>query len=210
MKRLLFCLAVMLATFPALASKIALSPVVIRAPEQAQTTVFQLHNLGTNPAFYQVSVLVWRQDGLTETEVPTRDVMASPTVLEVAPGAKRVVRLMKLKPGAGAFRLSVREILKPSSASGIRTAVSFSVPVLFESATATPTLTAQRQAGQLVITNTGTGAAQITAIGAVSAKPAKEGMLGWLLPGGTKRFDFAPAGDVVLKVNGRPLTLSVR
>src|SRR5690606_20688911 len=116
---------------------------------------------------------------------PTRAMMASPPMLEIAPGAVRVIRLVKLSPGSGYFRVLLREVLPPATKPGVRQATDFRLAVSFEAATSKTQLAATARGNAIVITNAGNKAARLTSIGPATGQPWKTGALGWVLPGGS-------------------------
>lgn len=191
------------------ASNMAISPVVLRNDASQTVSVVQLHNQGSEATTYQISVLAWSQEGASELVTPTREVLAYPPIVEVAPGAKRTVRLAKLASGTGHYRVLLREVPKTTSVSGIQRLTNYDLPLTFELKKAPAAITAAREGSKLTLSNSGTGPIQITAIGGAGATPWREGMLGWLLPGGRLSFDYQAPGSIVVKANGKPLTLSV-
>ncbi|MGN6111734.1 MAG: fimbrial biogenesis chaperone [Luteimonas sp.] len=210
MKKIVFTAALLLALCaPATASKMAVSPVVLRASTTQTIQMVHMANKGTTPTTYQVSVYSWRQKGEAEQIEPTREVMAYPPMLEVAPGATRGIRLVKLAPGPGTYRVVLRELPRKLEGSGIQRLMNYDLPLIFEDGKTSVALEASRKGSQLLITNTGSRPIQLTEIGA-DGHVWKQGMLGWLLPGGSKAFRFAAPGTVQVKADGKPLTLSVR
>lgn len=210
MKKIVFTTALLLAfCAPAIAGKMAVSPVVLRGPTSQTIQMVHMANKGTTPTTYQVSVYAWHQQGEAEQIEPTREVMAYPPMLEVAPGATRGIRLVKLAPSPGTYRVVLRELPKKLEGSGIHRLVNYDLPLIFDDGKAPVALEASRRGSELLITNTGSRSIQITEIGA-DGHVWKQGMLGWLLPGGSKAFPYAAPGTVQVKADGKPLTLSVR
>jgi fimbrial chaperone protein len=209
MKSLLLAPLLALITLPAMATKVGVSPTSLRGPATETVQVIHMSNEGTEPVSYQVSVYAWQQVGREERETPTRDVMAYPTMLTVAPGAKPVIRLVKLKAGDGNYRVLIRQLPSKEKVNGIERLTNYDLPLIYETPGAPMTLTAHRNGSELVITNTGNRVVQLTAIGAVGRTPLREGMLAWLLPGGTKGFPIAVPTTIEVKADGTPLTLAV-
>lgn len=209
MKSILMFAALILST-PAFAAKVAVSPVILRAADTETTQPLQLHNLGDAPAIYQVQAFEWTQKDGVDQLTPTRALMASPAMLEIAPGAKRVIRVVKLTPGSGYFRLLLREVLPPATKPGVRQATDFKLAVAFEPDAGHAQLSATTRGNAIVITNAGNKAARLTSIGPLAGKPWKTGALGWVLPGGSLVFPYQATGQIALTVNGQPLTLTVQ
>lgn len=209
MKKIAFATALLLSLCaPAMANKMAVSPVVMRGPTTQQTQLVHMANKGSTATTYQVSVYAWHQDGEDERIEATREVMAYPQMLEVAPGATRGIRLVKLAPGPGNYRVVLRELPRKMEGGGIQRLMNYDLPLIFEDGKASVALDATRKGSDLLLTNTGSRAIQITEIGA-AGQVWKQGMLGWLLPGGSKAFAYAAPGTVQVKADGKPLTLAV-
>lgn len=210
MKKIAFTAGLLLALCaPALASKMAVSPVVMRGPAAQTVQLVHMANKGSTATTYQVSVYAWHQDGEQERIEATREVMAYPPMLEVAPGATRGIRLVKLAPGPGHYRVLLRQVPKKMAGGGIQRLMNYDLPLIFEVGKAPIALQASHKGNGLLITNTGQHAVQLTELGA-GGKVWKQGMLGWLLPGGAKAFPYAAPGTVQVKADGKPLTLTVR
>lgn len=201
--------ACFLVSAPAMASKMAVSPVVMRGPDTQNVQVVHMMNKGSAATTYQVSVYAWHQEGEQERIEPTREVMAYPPMLEVAPGASRGIRVVKLTPGPGTYRVVLRELPRKMEGGGIQRLTNYDLPLIFENNQAPIALQASRKASELLITNTGSRAIQLTELGG-NGQVWKQGMLGWLLPGGSKAFPYAAPGTVQVKADGKLLTLTVR
>lgn len=213
MKRFLIVALLAFAT-QAHAVDISLSPVTVVAPDTATAVTLTLVNKDKEPMTYQVTVEAWSQVGEKRTTAPTRELMASPSIVEVKPNSKRVIRLVRPNPASPTrnFRVSLRELPTAIAAkNGVRMALNHSIPVVFESASApAAVLKIKRVAKGLLVTNTGGKVARITTIGPESGDPWKSGALGWLLPGGAHVYPFPQAGkSVAITINGTRSILAV-
>ncbi|MGW6163715.1 hypothetical protein, partial [Bacillus altitudinis] len=75
-----------------------------------------------------------------------------------------------------------------------------------------PVLTARFTADGLLLTNTGSTAARLTAVGPQGMPAWREGALGWVLPGQSKSVELKPgqrAASVTVTVNGSPVVVPV-
>src|SRR5688500_4736362 len=68
--------------------------VTLQAPQNADGLT--LTNTGTAPLHAQVRVFRWTQQDNEEKLEPTRDLAISPPMLQLAPGAQQLVRIIRL------------------------------------------------------------------------------------------------------------------
>jgi fimbrial chaperone protein len=119
------------------AASISVSPTLIDQAAPVNTAAVRLRTPGKEPVRIQVRVFRWTQiDGKDHLE-PTRDVVASPPMLKVAPGADytvRVVRTVK-QPAGGeeSYRLLVDQLPEPKDrrANRVNLVIRQSIPVFF-------------------------------------------------------------------------------
>lgn len=121
---------------PAWASSLQVAPILLELEPRQQAEALWLRNSGTAPIRAQVRVQAWTQEGGVDALSPTRDVVASPAMLEIAPGARQLVRIIRLQPAPfpqeRSFRLLVDEL--PVSADGrapvgLRVLLRYSIPM---------------------------------------------------------------------------------
>ena len=120
-----------------LAASLSVSPTLIDQSAPVNTAAVTLQTPGKELIRVQVRVFRWTQvDGEDRLE-PTRDVVASPPMLKVAPGTDytvRVVRTVK-RPVAGeeSYRLLVDQLPEPKDkkANRVNLVIRHSIPVFF-------------------------------------------------------------------------------
>ncbi|WP_165838762.1 fimbrial biogenesis chaperone [Roseicella frigidaeris] len=146
---------------PARAASIEVAPVVIALAPDQRSAVVTLTNRSGEPTAAQLRAFAWRQSATQEELAPTEELLVSPPVFRLAPGASQVVRLV-LRPAAAAaersFRLLVDELPPPiPGATGVRMALRLSLPVFAPPPAAPPAALAWRLSpeGRLSVTNTG-------------------------------------------------------
>lgn len=179
---------------------------VTLAPRQNADALW-LSNSSTEPLHAQLRAFRWSQvDGEDRLE-PTRDLIVSPPALQLPPGERQLVRVIRAGPppseGEGSYRVIVDELPMPSSGAtatgrGLRFVLQYSLPVfLLPAAGAAPSeamgpavdarLVAEAGAWRLQIANRGDRHAQIADLhwvdGAGRRHVLGAGLAGYVLPG---------------------------
>lgn len=205
------CLLLASGTLPAASLQVA--PILLEFPPQEQSQALWLTNSGDQPLQAQVRVQRWTQEGGTEQLAATRDLVASPALLQVAPGQRQLVRIVRLQSGpvAGeqAFRLLVDELPSAGDAapqrSGLTFLLRYSIPVFVGTPAPTPVETGRRappppaattdvsllsarwQDGQLQVENRGDRRARLSQLAWINADGTRvnlrPGLLGYVLAG---------------------------
>ena len=117
------------------AASFSVSPLRVElAPGHASQALTVRNDNLHDAVVVQAQVLAWRQDGGTDQHSPTRDVLATPPIFTIPPGAAQIVRVAFRSPPGGAhenaFRLLLREVpASPAATDGVRIAVELSLPV---------------------------------------------------------------------------------
>lgn len=190
----------------ACASSLQVSPILLEFAPQSQAQALWLRNTGDAPLRAQVRVMRWIQAEGTETLEATRELIASPAVLEVAAGERQLVRIVLLQqpqdPQERAYRLIVDELPGDTQqeSSGLQFLLRYSIPV-FVGGPARPApanatspsppvpvaLSATWQDGQLSVTNIGPRRVRLSQLTWVnpdgSRAPVVPGLLGYALAG---------------------------
>ncbi len=129
---------VMFAAAPASAAGLQVTPISLDIPAQEQSQAMFLSNSGKTTLRAQVRVQAWTQSGGAETLEATREIVASPPIVEIAPGARQMVRIVRLQPAPAGqektYRLIIDELpgadgAQPPAAAGLQFLLRYSVPV---------------------------------------------------------------------------------
>ncbi len=104
------------------ASSLQVSSTTVEFHAEQQAQALWLSNSGDKPLHAQVRIEQWTQANGTEQLTPTRDLVASPAIVEIAPGQKQLVRLLRLQasPPTGelAYRVLVDELPETNAPAG--------------------------------------------------------------------------------------------
>jgi fimbrial chaperone protein len=214
------------------AASLQVSPtsVSLRADQRAEGLT--LTNTGTAPLHAQVRVFRWTQQDNEDKLEPTRDLALSPPMLELAPGAHQLVRVIRLGPPPEdvetSYRLIVDELPVETGTGkrGLQFVLRYSVPVFVLPRGAddgAPVLRTRivrdRNGPFLEIGNSGSRHAQIADLGYMTVGGERHaiaaGLSGYVLPGNTMRWPL-PAiitvpttGTFKARINGEPVEQSL-
>ena len=195
------------------AASLQVAPILLEFPPQEQSQALWLTNSGNQPLRAQVRVQRWTQEAGGEQLTATRELVASPALVQIAPGQRQLVRIVRLQSGpvAGeqAFRLLVDELPSDVEAtpkqSGLTFLLRYSIPVFVgtptpvavdsgrraspppEAATDALLLSARWQDGQLQVENRADRRARLSQLAWINADGTrvelKSGLLGYVLAG---------------------------
>ena len=207
------------------AAGLQVTPITLEIAREDTSAVLWLANTGTASLQAQVRVMEWTQADHEDRLAPTRELVASPPMLEVAAGARQLVRIVRTSgatPGERerSFRLLVDEL--PGQAGGqggVQFLMRYSVPVFIAADDSQPAAQLQwrlrDQPPALEVANTGTARAQLSEVAIVDAAGARTvlsgGLLGYVLAGAQMRWplplDRPLPADARLhaRINGEPL-----
>jgi fimbrial chaperone protein len=139
----------LLAPLPAHAGVFSVSPVRIFMQPRDRATAITITNDGDKDVVLQADMYEWKQkaDGSDDLQL-TEDMIVSPPIIKLAPGARQVVRLALLKPADASkqltYRLITREIPEALAAKdkslSISIALALSMPVFITPPVAKPAL----------------------------------------------------------------------
>src|SRR5690606_4984286 len=116
-------------------ASLQVAPILVELEDGENAEALWLSNSGEKPIRAQVRVLAWSQAGSEDQLDPSRDLLASPPILEIAPGERQLVRIVRPDsgpvPAEQAFRLLVDELPDPEQevSSGLQFLLQYSVPV---------------------------------------------------------------------------------
>jgi fimbrial chaperone protein len=136
--KLLAAMAIALVcTTPLRAASLEVQPALVEVMEPGAVSVMTLRNRGPRPINVQLRVYRWFQSNGEEHLLPTEDLVASPPLETLLPGAEYNARLIRVAKtavdGEEAYRLLVDEL--PDAALGktnsVKALIRHSIPVFF-------------------------------------------------------------------------------
>lgn len=96
------------------AGSLGVGPTLVELTAKQPVAVLKIRNTGDSPSIVQMETLAWNQDDGNDKYVATDEILATPEVFELAPGALREVRvgLRSTNPADGerSYRVYVREV----------------------------------------------------------------------------------------------------
>lgn len=181
------------------AGQIEVAPVTFDLPAGVTSTTLTVTNHGDGRTGIQLRGFRWSQTPTEDPLVPTRDLLFSPPIFELAPGESQTVRLMLRQPPGdreGDYRLLVDELPAAGGPSQVQLALRLSLPLFAApSARTWPELRWRLVAGphgpELAVTNRGGRRDRVTdlAVAAGGAPvPASPLANAWVLPGAERRW----------------------
>ena len=219
--------ALWMACGTAAASGLQVSPVSLTLDAGQNAAGLWLSNTGDNVVHAQVRVYQWTQSG-EDHLVPSRGLVVSPPMLQLAPGGKQLVRVIRVGPppaGAAedAFRIAVDELpIQTVDRKGLEFVLHYSIPVFVEPAGETEvapdlqwSLKRDDAHAALVVSNSGTGHAQLADLVFTDRSGHRTeiagGLFGYVLPHSTMHWElksapgvFANGGTLEARINGKP------
>ena len=185
---------------PAAAGTFAVNPVNVLLPPDRVATELSLANAGGEPVTVRVSVSRWTQKDGRDRFEPTRDIVVSPPIIVVAPGATQLIRIgTRTRIAGAAYRIVVEEVPAAARTAGINVALRLDLPfyVLAQvPAKAQLSWAARRDSnGALIVTarNAGARHAQILGIAAEDSsgrRIAASRAMGVVLPESERSWDL--------------------
>src|SRR6185312_2964094 len=222
----------LLASNAVTASGLQVAPVSLSLAPSKNADGLWLSNTGDGIVHAQVRVYHWTQQGGEEQLTPSRGLIISPPMMQLAIGDKQMVRVIRVgAPPSGvgaaedAYRVTIDELpIDTQGKKGLQFVLHYSVPVFVEPAGAAavaPQLqwNLQRDGDHVVlqVANTGTGHAQLAQVSYVDNAGHRTeisgGLLGYVLPGATMHWTlkqptavFAGGGTLEAMINGAKAT----
>ena len=195
------------------------SPITVEFLASESASDVTLQNPGDQPLFGQVRILRWDQVNGDDELNPTNDLIASPPIVEIAPRANQLIRLVRVKSSSPAteqyYRLIVDELPQPDAApmSGVKIRLRYSLPVFIEpagpvgQASLAWHLARSGQGWILRVDNNGNRRAQIAATELVSgqskAYEISKGLLGYVLANRSRQWRISLPADADIQSNAR-------
>lgn len=197
-----------------LAGGLQIAPVTLTLQGRQNADGIWLSNEGDTDLNAQVRVYYWTQRDYTDRLSPSQGLVISPPILALGAGQHQLVRVIQTGATSGhmedAYRLSIDEL--PSAKrqkNKLEFVIHYSVPVFIQPsgmADATPTLqwSLVQTGGRsfIEVCNSGSTHAQLSQVTFINDRGARKvltpGLLGYILPGSTMRWDIpSSAGDIL-------------
>ena len=206
---LLLLVAFLLAPFPVMAGSLSVTPIRIELSSAQRSVALTVRNDGDQPTVVQAQLVAWSQADNDDRLEPTTDILASPPIFTVAPGASQILRIaLRLAPDAArerAYRVLVTEVPgkpQPESA-GAQFALKISLPIFVDASGAktAPRVEwsgARTAKGELTLTAVNTGAKHIQVqtievMGSGTDPDARFAGLWYILPGQRRTVTIKPS-----------------
>ena len=216
-----FVLALTLLASTAHAASFNVSPLRLTLAPGAKTASLALTNQGEEPVSVQTELLAWSQKDGADVLTPSSDIIVSPPIFKIAPGATQTVRVGLLRPVDAAreatYRLFLKEVPPPPKPGqqGVNVVMRLGVPVFVAVPGRTKPLLswhAERgQKGELTLTLANSGNAHVQLISydlreAGGGVIAEQSLSGYVLAGQTRSWPIKPSRPW----SGDQLTLNAR
>jgi fimbrial chaperone protein len=193
------------------AGSFTVNPVRVTLSAGQRVAAITVHNSGTEASVIQLETLRWTQQSGRDTLVPSTEILATPPIFTLQPGASQIVRVGLLRAADArrelTYRLILREVPPPQPiAQGLRVALAISMPV-FVTSTRPSFANIEWRAeslanGRIVLRVTNIGAAhiQIGSLELSSAKGAspfiRQNVATYVLPGNMRSWTLKGAPGV--------------
>jgi fimbrial chaperone protein len=209
-------------------SGLQVSPTTITLRASQTAEGLWLSNIGSGPVTAQVRVYRWTQEDGENKEIPSREVLASPPMIQLDKAERQLIRLIRTAAPAEsetAYRVVIDELPIPGTepGNGVRFVLRYSVPVFLAppdagaaagaAAHLSWNMRADGKGAVLEVNNTGNTHAQLAEIQFVdnSGKSidVHRGLLGYVLGGAQMRWllkapaeAFSGGGTLQALING--------
>ncbi len=196
---------------PASASTFNISPIRAELTAGHRTEALTITNAEGNPVVVQIRVVRWLQNNGAEQLEDTRELLATPPVLQIPANGQQIIRVALRREPDPAQELTYRVILEevpqatPSDFTGLRVALRLSIPVFVAPAHGKANADLAWQSrwlpnGQLELAaiNSGSGHLQITDFEALfpgSLMPLRGVTSKYVLPGSRMSWTLTPPAD---------------
>lgn len=190
------------AAFAAHAGSFTANPVRLTLPSGSNSTSLTLDNTGDQPVLVQAELMAWSQQDGNEVLTPSQDLVVSPPIFKVLPGARQIVRLGLLRSPTGerevTYRLFLQEVAQPPAPGeqGVAVALRLGLPVfVLPKIRAAPNLSwrARAEEGAIRLTLSNSGNAHVQAVdcklyGPDGALYAEQPLAAYVLAGQTRSW----------------------
>lgn len=211
------------ATVPVAASTFNIAPIRANLSGGHHTEVLTLANVEDEPVVVQVLVVRWSQEKGEDQLDETRDILATPPVLQIGPKSEQIVRVaLRQQPDAArelSYRIVFQEVPQTAATQfmGLRVALRLSVPVFIAPAAGKPVADVVWEArwlpdGKLEVaaTNRGNAHLQVTdfEVQLADAGSKIRGITSkYVLPGSRMSWVLTPPADAThqgpIRIHGR-------
>jgi fimbrial chaperone protein len=193
------------------AGSFTVNPVRVTLSPTQRVAAISVSNHGAEASVIQLETSRWTQQDGKDSLAPSNEILATPPIFTLAPGASQIVRVgLRRAPDAQhelTYRLVLREVPPPQPiAQGLRVALAISMPVFVVSAHPSFSNLAWRAVRladgriQLEATNTGSAHVQIGSLelsSPPSASPiVRQSVATYVLPGNTRSWTFKTTAGV--------------
>lgn len=137
---LLVCAASLLPAPQARAGSLALNPIRLTLNESSPTAALTLENTGSTTMVLQLQLMRWSATQADDHYEPSEDLIATPPIMKIGPGAAQTVRVGLAGAVEGqrelSYRLFIEEVPPPAESGyqGLQVALRLGVPVFVEPA----------------------------------------------------------------------------
>jgi fimbrial chaperone protein len=196
---------------PASASTFNISPIRAELSSAHRTEALTLMNADDSPVVVQIRVVSWSQKSGAEQLEETRELLATPPVLQIPANGQQIIRVALRREPDPALELTYRVIFEevpqaaPKDFTGLRVALRLSIPVFVAPTHGKAIADVAWQSrwlanGQLELaaTNSGSGHLQITDFEAQfpgSLMPLRGVTSKYVLPGSRMSWTLTPPAD---------------
>src|ERR1700691_2443738 len=125
-------LFILLTGLGAEAESLSVVPVNIFLPPGQKATTLTVTNQGTSQTTIQIRAFAWNQQGDDDQLTTSDEVVVSPPLASIAPGAGQVVRLILRKTPQGreaTYRVLIDQIPPPAEAGVVHVVLRMSIPI---------------------------------------------------------------------------------
>jgi fimbrial chaperone protein len=223
MRHLIVALLVVFLSAPATAAgALRVTPITLSLAAPAMATTLTLENAGDRPVNVQMRTFRWSQTGGRDILVPTQSVVVSPPVVQLAPGGRQTVRVLRIErtPAAGveSYRVLIDQL--PPAGRGADGRVAFmvrqSVPLFYASADASGPRIEWRvsvSGGRIALAATNTGDTPVKVANPMlddaggGRAVLSDGLLGYVLGGSAMRWTIEPPSGRLPRPGAAKLSL---